>query len=151
MTASDAEKPASCAHKSAPSSRPATDPLSWISLDLQGWTPCMPISICLSELRSSSGRMNPVLGGASQSAATLCAGCVANRLRRSHLVLLPHHRAGRPTHPEGSLALLGAGALPPNIEHSLGLVFARFRLLIRCRLPPPKSILLGQVGFWASR
>ena len=36
--------------------------------------------------------MRSVLGGAVQSAAPLCEGCVANRLRRSHLVLLPHYR-----------------------------------------------------------
>ena len=79
-TASNAERPAFCAHKSAPSSRPSADPLAWISLNLHGWTPCMHLSVCLSSLRFSSGRMNPVLGGALQSAATLCAGCDANGL-----------------------------------------------------------------------
>lgn len=105
-TASNAERPAFCAHKSAPSSRPSADPLAWISLDLHGWTPCMHLSVCLSSLRFSSGRMNPVLGGALQSAAPLCEGCAANCLRHSHLVALPHHRSGRPTHPEGSRASL---------------------------------------------
>ena len=108
----------------APSSRPLADPLSWITLDLQGWTPCMHISVCLPSLRSSSGRMNLVLGGASQSAAPLCEGCAANCLRHSHLVALPHHRSGRPTHPEGSRASLWRRGFAS--QHRT-LAWARFR------------------------
>ena len=40
----------------------------------------MQIFVCLSSLRSSSGQIKPVLGGATQSAATLCECCVARCL-----------------------------------------------------------------------
>lgn len=98
----------------------------------------MHISVCLSELRSSSGQMKPVLGGASQSAATRCAGSVATCLRHSQLGAA-YAALGLDDRPTQRVAALrfGAEVAPPNIDHSLGLVFVRVRVLIRCRLPPP--------------
>ena len=140
-----------CAHKSAPSSRPAVDPLSRISLDLQGWTPCMPISACLSELRSSSGQMKPVLGGASQSAAPRCAGSVANRLRHSQLgaAYAALGLDDRPTQ-RGAALCSGAGAAPPKLYRMLGHAFSRVRSFIRVRLPRRNHSRWGVECFRAS-
>jgi len=63
----------------------------------------------------------------------------------SQLVLLPHHQAGRLTHPEGSRASLSAGASPPKLYRMLGHAFSRGRSFIRVRLPPPKYIPAGAV------
>lgn len=78
-----------------------------------------------------------ILGGATQSAATLCECCVASCLRHSQLVALPHHWSGRPTHPEGSRASLSAEVAPPKLYRVLGHTFSRVRSFIRVRLPPP--------------
>ena len=134
---------ASCAQKYAPSSLPAADPLSWISLDFQGWTPCMHIHVLPFGTTFLQRSANASLGGASQSAAPLCAGCVANRLRHSHLVVLPHHRTGRPPHPEGSRASLWRRGIAPQpltvagaTSHPVGFV--------RGRLPRRNTFPLGR-------
>lgn len=85
-----------------------------------------------------------ILGGATQSAATLCECCVA-RCLATFLNLWRCRTIGLDDRPPQRVAALrsGAGAAPPKLYRMLGHAFSRGRSFIRVRLPPAEIIPAG--------